>query len=322
MRSFFCKIKNARATAVFITVSVLSILLVLVLFVIGGKDSPVGPFRSDRERGRVNILLAGRDDTSGLYDALMLLSFDRDGGSAFVLQIPRDTYAEYTSSSYKKLNGASAALGGMDKFLEFAEENMGVELDGYVSFDLDVLSEVVDALGGVVVDVPDDMYYEDEYQDLRIDLKAGRQRLDGESAEMLVRYRSGYPRGDIDRLDVQKLFMRALFETVKECDSFGLILELLPTLDSFRTDLPFTRICALAYEARDIASDRVEFATLPGREATATASGASYYVADRKKTAEIFESHFGAEADSFDPRKVFLNGDYREFEDIYYGIGG
>ena len=63
-------------------------------------------------RGRVNILVAGTDRASGLTDVIMLISFDRDAHKLYVMQLPRDTYAEYAESGYKKLNGAYGALGG------------------------------------------------------------------------------------------------------------------------------------------------------------------------------------------------------------------
>ena len=79
------------------------------------------------KKGRVNILIGGRDRASGLYDAIMLASFDRDLGKVFLLQLPRDTYMRYTDDSYKKLNGAPLSLGGMSSFCELIERKWKVK---------------------------------------------------------------------------------------------------------------------------------------------------------------------------------------------------
>ena len=273
--------------------------------------------RGDVSLGRVNILAAGRDRASGLYDSLMLIGFDRDRGSICVLQIPRDTYAEFTSGSYKKINGAVASLGGMDGLVSFLEESLGIDIDGYLSFDLEAVSEVVDAIGGVEVDVPEDMYYEDRDQGLSISLESGIRNLNGKEAEMLIRYRSGYARGDIERLDTQKLFLKALINKVKDTSSLSLLLELLPTLDSIGTNIPLSKIATVAYEAERVATENIVFRTLPGDSAVATSSGAWYYVLRKGETEKILEKYFGC--GEFDPLEVFLNDKYVEFEEIYRG---
>jgi anionic cell wall polymer biosynthesis LytR-Cps2A-Psr (LCP) family protein len=71
---------------------------------------------------------------------------------------------------------------------------------------------MVDAAGGIEFDVPVRMLYNDPYQNLSIDLQPGRQVLDGEKAEMLMRYRKGYQEGDLSRIGVQQAFLEAALE--------------------------------------------------------------------------------------------------------------
>jgi LCP family protein required for cell wall assembly len=160
------------------------------------------------------VLIIGKDKTSALADVIMLASFDKVEEKACILQIPRDTYADY-GSSYCKINGALKALGeeGMRLFLEDA---LGVEIDGYISMELDGFCALVDSIGGVEINVPKRLKYSDPEQNLYIDLPAGVRTLNGKQAEMLVRYRSGYVRGDLDRLDMQKRFLAAFFLQLKE----------------------------------------------------------------------------------------------------------
>ena len=82
--------------------------------------SPFVESLTDDDPLRMNLLLMGKDRSSGLFDVMMLLSVNESDGSACVLQIPRDTYAAYTDGSYRKLNGAPRAL-GMKGFCDFCE---------------------------------------------------------------------------------------------------------------------------------------------------------------------------------------------------------
>ena len=267
----------------------------------------------------MNILIAGEDRTSGLHDVLMLLHWDRAVGRVCVLQIPRDTYAAYSDGSYRKLNGAAARLGGMDSLCAFLSESFGIAIDRYVSLDLDVLSEVVDAIGGVSITLPDALFYEDPAQGLSIRLSEGEQILDGQQAEYFVRYRMGYVRGDLGRMDAQKLFLTALARRMRSSltlsSALGVATRVLPKIE---TNLALREITALARSAFSLDEQNVLLATLPGEEAVAEKSGASYYVLSSEATEELLAQYFGATG-GFDPNGVFRNAKYARFCEIYDG---
>jgi len=181
------------------------------------SDKITDVIKEQETETRRSYLILGKDKVSGLCDVIMIGSVDPVGDSAILLQIPRDTYAVYSEKGYRKLNGALNTLGA-EGFCEFISKNFGVAIDGYLLFDLEVFKRAVDAIGGVDVDLPFDMDYDDPYQGLSIHLDAGRQHLDGAEAEKFVRYRSGYVRGDLGRLDAQKIFMSALFKKLLETE--------------------------------------------------------------------------------------------------------
>ena len=139
----------------------------------------------ESEKTLYNILLLGEDGSERLTDVIMIVSCDTKNGLVNVLQLPRDTYGEYTSSSYRKINAASNVL-GCESFAEFLSANLRIAIDGYVSLDVDVIAQAVDIIGGVEIDVPIDMSYEDPYQDLVIEIKKGKQILNGEKAKQFV----------------------------------------------------------------------------------------------------------------------------------------
>lgn len=269
------------------------------------------------QRGEIcNILLMGLDSEAGLCDVMMLVGIDTDGGTATVMQIPRDTYAAYTEASYKKLNGAYSRLGGAKETADFIGRTFGIQIQHYACINLDTFSNVIDALGGVDVELPFDMYYSDPEQGLYIDLEHGRVHLDGETAQQFVRYRSGYDDGDLGRIDAQKLFLAAIFEKLSDSLSPVTTAKLAAALDGVETDMGISDMLLLGADVLGMRGENICMLTLPGKEATATESGASYYVLSRDATAEAVREYFGADGE-FDPEGKFLNSRYDSFEQIY-----
>ena len=273
------------------------------------------------ENLRLNVLVMGKDRTSGLCDMIMLASYDVASKCVGVVQIPRDTYAEYTEASYKKINGAPNSLGSERAFCDFLSETLCVKIDKYVTVDLEAVGEVVDLIGGVEVDIPFDMNYRDPAQGLSIQLKKGKTVLDGEKAQHFVRYRSGYAEGDIGRMDAQKIFLAALAGKLKTNTSLFRIKEIFDAVrDDVSTDISMGDIVIFAAQAFAVPSENVRFVTLAGESAVAKSSGASYYVISRSSAIEIVNEFLGGYADekSFDRQGVFLNDKYDSFSDIYY----
>ena len=267
---------------------------------------------------RRNILVLGTDDEAGLCDVMMLASLDLDGGNATVVQLPRDTYAAYTAASYKKLNGAYSSLGGARATADFLESAMGLEIDNYVCMDLDTLGRIVNAVGGVDVNVPRDMYYNDPEQGLSINIKKGMNHLNGDTAQDFVRYRAGYADGDLGRIDAQKLFVAALFTKISESFSPVLVAKLAVVLKDVEMDMSIPSLLSLGEKILKLKGENITLLTLPGEQAIATQSGASYYVISRDACADVARKYLGGEG-TFDPDGRFRNGDYDSFVKIYEG---
>ena len=262
------------------------------------------------------ILILGKDKVSGLTDVMMLASFDTENNRICAMQIPRDTYAEY-SEKHRKLNTAVKVLGGEKELCKFLSNSLGVHIDGYVSLELEGFRRAVDVIGGVEIELDKTLYYNDPEQDLYIYLPKGTHLLDGEKAEMLVRYRSSYLRGDLDRLDVQKRFVRAFFFKFKSSVSissvYGIAVSLLPYID---TNVPITTFVSLGIKALKVDDDSLGLITLPGEDVN-SAAGGSYYVMSAEPTWNIFEEYFVTEGDSIDPHRFFEHPTNENFKKIY-----
>ena len=268
---------------------------------------------------RMNILVTGSDRTSGLTDVIMLVSINRRDKTVAVMQIPRDTYAAYTDGSYRKLNGAYGRLGA-DGLCAFISDSFGVPIDRYLMLSPNALIGVVDAIGGVEINLERPMYYSDPAQGLYISLKAGRQTLDGKTAEQFIRYRSGYADGDLGRIDAQKLFMCALIQKAKEgADALKLVRLASALIGKTETNITLSDAAELAEDAAELDMKDVAFFTAPGEAAVAKNSGASYYSLSSKAMAEVLSKYFGADGSDFDGQGVFLNKNYDSFAEIYRG---
>ena len=276
---------------------------------------------SDAEDMRTNFLVLGKDEASGLYDMIMLVSYNMTRSELNVVQIPRDTYAEFTEGSYKKLNGAVAALGGESALCDFLSKALCVNIDHYISLDLYSVGEIVDALGGIEVDVPFDMDYEDPAQGLSIHLKKGVNHLDGNAARKFLRYRSGYLEGDLGRIDAQKLFLAALVKKLKsDLSLFDIGAIAAAVFDDVKMSVSMSGAIILARQMMNIAPENVRLVTLAGESAVAESSGASYYVISRSAAVRILRELLGSDVteDTFDKEALFLNEKYSTFRDIYY----
>jgi len=262
-----------------------------------------------------NMLFVGTDREAGLGDVIMLANLNLSRKETFIMQIPRDTYAEYHNGSYKKLNGAYSIVGA-EGLCDFLHNSLGVKIDYYAVAGLDEIADAVDAIGGVDLDIPCDMKYRDREQGLYIDLKAGVQHLDGEGAEQFLRFRSGYIQGDLDRMDAQKIFIASVASKIKNEFSLSMAYRLLASVDGVETNMSKSDMLNLCVEVSQIDDGAVTVVTMPGEDVR---SDAWYYCVSAKACAELMEKHFGVARDGFDKKGLLLCEKYQSFKKIYGG---
>ena len=267
----------------------------------------------------VRFFVMGRDRAAGLTDSIFIVTVNETAKQASILQIPRDTYARYTEKDYKKLNGALNALGERG-VCDLLSEAFGVPLDYFVVLELSALRRIVDAVGGVELQVPQDMFYTDEAQGLTVRLPKGQRRLCGAEAEQLVRYRSGYANADLGRLDAQKLFLRAFAKSCRSMDVVSLVRVAGIAIGSVRTDLGIGEAIRLVSVLRECDPEETPMATLAG-EAVQGKSGAWYYVIRRADARQMINEYLmppsPVDESSFDANRLFDRFDNEAFHKIY-----
>lgn len=244
-----------------------------------------------RKNNCTTVLIAGTDVSGTNTDVLMVAYFNRVEKAVRLLSIPRDTMVNRTSP-VPKINGAYYANGagetGMGYLMDYVKDVIGYRPDAYLMIDLSCFESLVDEMGGVTFDVPIDMYYNDPSQDLYIDLKAGTHKLTGEEAMWLVRFRSAYACGDLDRVDVQKEFIRTAASQWVNLKNLGKLPKALKLLkNNAMTNLSDANMTWLAFSLAVCARGDFASATLPGDEVWAGESRGVYYGSYyEEKTAE------------------------------------
>ena len=183
---------------------------------------PINPRKDDY----ITILLIGRDKVGLNTDVLMLMSYDMAANKVNMVSIPRDTMVNVERKN-KKINSAYAQSnkGDMEELMREVESVVGFRPDRHILVSVDAFAELIDAIGGVTVNVPVDMYYSDPYQDLYIDLEEGQQHLDGNKELQLLRFIS-YPMADIQRTQVQRDFIQAVIDQKLTVANVGKIPEI------------------------------------------------------------------------------------------------
>ena len=246
-----------------------------------------------RKNGVSNVLLIGTDAGGARTDVLMLLSMNQSSGEMSLVSIPRDTLVN-GSYSVPKINTVYGANNGGAEGIEMlmtrVDQCIGFRPDGYILFRLDAFTRFVDTLGGVEFDVPVDMFYNDESQNLHIALEAGKQLLSGEEAMGLVRFRSGYADADLGRVQVQRDFLSALVKQAVSPEGAlrsPLLLNILQT--GTETDLTVGNFLWLAKSVLLVDRNHIGTATLPG-SARNFESG-SYYVLDPASVAQTVNTY-------------------------------
>ena len=219
-------------------------------------------------KNRINILVLGVDeraDDVGRSDTSFVVTLDTEAKKITVLSIPRDSRVKIAGHGWDKFNHAFA-FGGLPLSKSTAENLLGVSIHYIVTIDFKGFMRMIDALGGITIDVEKRMRYSDPYDDdggLVIDLYPGVQRLSGKEAIKYVRYRD--EEGDIGRVARQQKFLKALLKELASPQTVVRLPELAKEFyGAVKTDMPLSKILKLLPAVQEAASSGLATATVPG----------------------------------------------------------
>lgn len=275
-----------------------AVVLVLVLAVSWLLQPPKSPESiGSRKRDTATVLICGTDADGTRTDTMMLLYLSGSEHKVGLLSLPRDTYTIATAGYAAKLNSAygrnNGGEEGMEALLDYVADIIGYRPDGYVLLNMEAVPGIVDAMGGLEIEVPL------SFTEGKVSLTVGLQDLTGKQVLALLRHRSSYAMADLTRVQVQRAVIKACLEqwvTLDHVDEVGKVLRLLEenTLSSLSTgNYLWMAKTVLLNMGKGFATE-----TLPGH--ADYIDGGSFYILDRSEVAKLIN-------ESFNPYRVTIS---------------
>lgn len=241
-----------------------------------------------------------------LTDTIMVASYNPNTQKATLLSIPRDSYTGTNpakATAYQKINSIYSRKQDPQDVLDAVNDLTGLNLEYYIIVKTEGFISLVDAIGGVTFNVPIDMDYDDPSQDLHIHLKAGEQKLDGDKAEQLVRFRHNndgttYPQeygdNDLGRMRTQREFIMAVIKQTAKVENIFKLGEILDVAEkNVTTNVDFGVAKDYIPYAVEFNTDDLLTATLPGTTPPWNqTNGVSIFVVDEDETAKLIQELF------------------------------
>lgn len=248
----------------------------------GIKETIFSPKDGFPDEDKLTIVCMGIDDSwtnsdvvytsQSRTDTLFVMTLDLTTKKATMLSIPRDTYTHIAGTNITTKINSAYSTGGPERTVATVNEFLGTSATHYLVLNIDATKKMVDALGGVDVDVEHPMHYHDKWGHLSIDLQPGEQHLDGNNAVGFARYR--HPDagkrptpedGDERRMYRQHLLMRAMVDKAKNFANITQAPQLADVaMSTIRTDFTRQQILDIAAIFKGIQQDQIQTASLPG----------------------------------------------------------
>ncbi len=238
------------------------------------------------------MIIMGVDNREGetvaRSDTLIVARIDPQQQAATLISIPRDTRVDIPGHGTQKINAANA-LGGPALVIETVKDFTGLPISHYVEIDFNGFKDIVDALGGVTVNVPQKIQdpKAGNYDPAAYTIYAGEQKLTGAQALTFVRSRE-FPQGDLTRIENQQIFIKALLrQSLQVTNALRLPSLVNAVANSVTTDMSLTELLSLANDMKGMSDEALTTISMPGEPQYI--GGASYVIADEEAFAQIIE---------------------------------
>lgn len=250
---------------------------------------------------KLDILIMG--ESGGMSDTIMICSYDPKTQNASILSIPRDTFigdSKRRATTSDKINAVYNNGRDPKKTMEAVNKITGLNIQYYLLVDTKALVELVDLIGGLEFDVPIDMQYSDDEQDLHIDLRPGQQKLTGKQVEGLSRFRHNqdgstysyeYGIEDFGRMKTQRNVMTAIAKQtikLKNVKEIGNILDI--AAKYLKTNINISTLKDYIPYAVNMNTENIRTEQLPG--VPEYVNGIAFFLYNEEKAEDLINEMF------------------------------
>ncbi len=266
-------------------------------FAVDGLDQTKQSVALSPSHKKINILVLGvnqRRNDIGRSNVTCVVTVDTDTKDVSMLWVPRDSRVKIPGYGWNKI-GHAYSYGGHKLSEQTVSDLLGIPIDYYVAINMDGFKKVIDAIGGVDINVEKRMYYYDPYDEGEvdnnglIDLKPGMQHMNGNTALEYVRFRHD-EMGDIGRIERQQKFAKALLSQMATPAIITKIPDIVNEVNAtISTDIPVSQMLSLGKIINDAYKRGLNTYMVSGRPVYI--DGISFWLPDiaamRQQIAEI-----------------------------------
>ena len=245
----------------------------------------------------ISALILG--SSQNMTDTIMIAKYNPKTQQAYLLSVPRDSFVGNSKNSAKASDKINSIYQGKypEKTLAAVNKLTGLNIKYYVVVDTEALKALVDSIGGVYFDVPINMKYTDKKQNLYINLKKGYQKLDGNKAEQVVRFRHNqdgttysteYGDNDMGRMKTQRNFLKAVMKQTLTPSNILKIKDFIDITQKYvKTNMSLDLLKKYIPVAVNFDTENLETETLPGTPEKC--NGVWLFIIDKQKTKSYIE---------------------------------
>lgn len=234
----------------------------------------------------VNTLLLGVAD--GGSDTMIVVRLNKENNKMSMVSIPRDTMVNIPGYGNDKINAAIVKKEGVALSMKTVSNLLGIPIHYYVKVDFKGAAKIFDAIGGVRMNVPKPMDYDDPAQDLHIHIPAGDQVLDGENCVKFLRFRSGYANQDLGRIEAQQKFIKSFANKMMSPAMIPKFFNLIDMMTKYvKTNLDQNEIMSYAVKLSSFKTENLKQYTVPGD--AKTINHVAYFVSDSEAVKKMVE---------------------------------
>lgn len=229
---------------------------------------------------KLNVLIVGYQSDEETTDTVMLAHLDVTRRTATLVSVPRDTWVQIPNQGFMKINAAYAFGGAHSTARAVSTLLGGVPIDAIVALQPEGAARIVDAMGGLDVNVDEDMDYDDNSGELHIHLRKGERHLTGDQVAGYVRFRHD-PASDFGRVKRQQQVLKLMMDQLSEPQNWVKLPRILQLArKDVNTTLTNAQLASLLTIYRNVPDDNVRTFTLPSK--AGWVGDASVVFADRR----------------------------------------